>query len=1182
MSSSGKNEYLQNVDSKSEEFNLFGNSFDARKKSGGTAAGKNFPSSSYNQGVSSFSSSSNMDSKGGISSRFSWFGRTSWKPSTKNSNRLNPWDNAAGAGAGAGDADGNQFHSSKLHTLSPPSTHLVIDESKSKNTNFFNTIEEKAVHVEPLLETKPKKLPSRSRLGQLFSLFQKTDKSEDKKNKRRFPATTVTPRSLSNPSYKSVDTRRIGGIRRLVLKTKPVKYHLIDVNKVLSARQHKVVMGAISAEKLLKNDNLSDEEIEEVEEKEEEPVRKRFSKQTFDITNRKEERVETREEEKVPNLREEKQNRNFRQKVQQSPPPPQQQQQQQQQQYNGYWTFPSIDEISAMDEDCLRNLENFIIGRVGYGQIAYDYPVDLTKVKHDADLRGVSFAKQLFANVIQIERQTILAYKNEVHKPSLGMELNVPATITLEGVVNKKANLNEQINFLKSQIGMEYISYNPTTETWVFRVKHFSVWGLIDEDAQNFKELTSLKRKQDAKEMKAALEYSRVYEGQDLDQESKKQKLNEHTKIVPGGWNFPNPQKDSILLLKQSLVSDEIERELSRYNDTVDIMDEVDGNLIDSEEEGEEEGEKGESIGEMKVNVYEPFIEDESVFEKIRNNMNVSTASNWLLQLELANQFNSALAPLFETEKTPEKLTLSKVDDLIFSEFNKSKECATSKDSTFLGPISEVPDKEEIDENNPFVFSKVLSKCSFTSRKSNSIPKLHQNSKLLFRDFCDSNESDAEIELATILFEYNEKRSFEEIDYKFEKWLRSYNEESVNELLDKNRLDYLECAFICLCANDVLRAIEYALKSGSEHLAVILSLAREGDSLIKKSAQEQLKKWELGGHKIVPASIMKIYQLIAGPSSDLWKTLPWNIALCSAMAFDGTDTGTGTKSLKYLIERFEPVLPEKNSVSDVFKIFITGFDLVKLTTSHLSKKLQWIFCLVLADFEYDEVSKKFGQQLEAAGYWIEALIAYSSIKDDDLAKDLIRGLVIKKVGEVGVLDAVDEKYLVEMLKVPQSMIYEAMAIERSQRGDYWGEVEALLKNCNWEEVHKTIVTELGPNTVISCSSTEIERLKEVILQFPQNGMPVSEWNKGAGIYENYFQLCKENQGDIEVLEFLIDHLPLASVQSTKEKPAMNLISKFVGDLALENIKISNVRKKKILEFPMDETTKNYFKARISK
>ena len=74
---------------------------------------------------------------------------------------------------------------------------------------------------------------------------------------------------------------------------------------------------------------------------------------------------------------------------------------------------------------------------------------------------------------------------------------------------------------MRQQIGMEFVTYDPITYVWVFKVKHFSIWGLIDEDNDSQKDWIVMKRKQDAQELEASLEYSQIYENEKYKQELK-------------------------------------------------------------------------------------------------------------------------------------------------------------------------------------------------------------------------------------------------------------------------------------------------------------------------------------------------------------------------------------------------------------------------------------------------------------------------------------------------------------------------------------------------------------------------------------------------------------------------------------------------------------------------------------
>ncbi|KAI5965973.1 NUP145 [Candida pseudojiufengensis] len=1031
-------------------------------------------------------------------------------------------------------------HSSKLFSNKPPSTHLTIDQNDKTNLLETNHRKSKISSFDiPKPISQETKEPSstqtkpKSKLGQLFSFFKKDVNKA--KNKIETAFNYTTPKTLSNPSYKAIDARRIGSMRRLILKTKPIKYHLIDVNKVLSARQKMVVTSSITASKLITQDS-SDEELDEVEEVELKP---------FPDSIKFKEPVEMEESKPINNIPEQKN-------------------------YKGYWSTPDLEVISEYDDDQLSRISNFIIGRRGHGQIAYDYPIDLTKVKENAEINGTSIAEELFEKTIVFDRPVVKAYMDVEQKPAIGFELNVPATITLENVRPKEGmSIDDHINVLKNQTGMEYVKFDPLTSAWTFKVKHFSVWGLIDESQTD---LMTLKRKQDANESEAIIEYSRVYENEDIDQELKKQKLNESSRIVPGGWTLPPAsEKEDLLLLKRSLVSDEISDILNQHKEN-DLSGQVNGITIDSDgdiEEEEEEEIDFADLDDVKINAYEPIITDASAFDVIRNRSDFPTTNNWLLQLELANQYNSAMAPMAATQPKVDHLTINKVDDILFPRFKKNEE--DEKDDIQVDPIEKSPTFDTLtNQDITTIFKTILEYGKITKRK-NQIPKITQPQNINFSDFKYSFPQNSPIQLASIIFD--SAKSEQETSVNFGNWLRKYNEKTTKAIFDENEDDLLYCAFISFCSNDINKAIEYSLKAKSEHLSVILSSATLQNELIQSLAQEQLQIWqETRSLDYIPKPIIKLYQLLAKSLDEVTDDLPWNLAVGVNLFFNHTN-----EPLKSIISEFESVLTTNDPITDLLRFFAAGYDHDKVANSSLSNLSKWIFSVVSNKFDYNDISEKLGSELDSAGYWKEAIIVYSSITDDSKAGDLIKGVINKKVQQIKNLDADQESYLINTLQIPKSLVYEAVANERQKSGDYWGEINALIEVGFWEKAHDAIVNQIGPSVAISGNSLEILKFFQILEKFPQNGLIIPTWNKGAGIYQNYFYLLQKNTHDIEVINFLIDNLNLTSSKTTiNQKFALNIISKFVGELALENAGIITQQKKKITKLPLDEVNKVFF------
>lgn len=128
-----------------------------------------------------------------------------------------------------------------------------------------------------------------------------------------------------------------------------------------------------------------------------------------------------------------------------------------------YYTEPSIDTLKKMPANQLRQVRDLVVGRIGYGHVAFQSPVDLTILQSVEDLLG---------EVVVFEDRTCSC---EVFK--------VPATITLERCfpidkatrqpIKEGPKLEKHIKRLKSIPETEFIDFIAASGTWVFAVKGF-------------------------------------------------------------------------------------------------------------------------------------------------------------------------------------------------------------------------------------------------------------------------------------------------------------------------------------------------------------------------------------------------------------------------------------------------------------------------------------------------------------------------------------------------------------------------------------------------------------------------------------------------------------------------------------------------------------------------------------
>lgn len=149
-----------------------------------------------------------------------------------------------------------------------------------------------------------------------------------------------------------------------------------------------------------------------------------------------------------------------------------------------YYTIPPLDKLEEyMGEDGSCIVPNFTIGRKGYGNVYFNEPIDIAGLNLD--------------ELVHFRHKEVIIYPDDENKPPVGTELNRKAQITLDQVWPHDKTLHEAIKDKERLELMDYeshlrrvcekhdtrfIEYRPETGSWVFRVDHFSKYGLNDSD----------------------------------------------------------------------------------------------------------------------------------------------------------------------------------------------------------------------------------------------------------------------------------------------------------------------------------------------------------------------------------------------------------------------------------------------------------------------------------------------------------------------------------------------------------------------------------------------------------------------------------------------------------------------------------------------------------------------------
>ncbi|KAF8359364.1 npp-10, partial [Pristionchus pacificus] len=152
-----------------------------------------------------------------------------------------------------------------------------------------------------------------------------------------------------------------------------------------------------------------------------------------------------------------------------------------------YYTIPSIKAMRDMVRDGQVVLpDGLTVGRHTFGTVFWAGRLELTNVTLD--------------EIIVFRSKEVTVYPDETIKPPLGQGFNRPAEITLERVWPVDRQTKEEVKDAVALVNMgwreklekttlrmdaDFKDFRPVTGSWVFRVKHFSKYGLPDDESED-------------------------------------------------------------------------------------------------------------------------------------------------------------------------------------------------------------------------------------------------------------------------------------------------------------------------------------------------------------------------------------------------------------------------------------------------------------------------------------------------------------------------------------------------------------------------------------------------------------------------------------------------------------------------------------------------------------------------
>jgi hypothetical protein len=868
----------------------------------------------------------------------------------------------------------------------------------------------------------------------------------------------------------------------------------------------------------------------------------------------------------------------------------------------GYWISPPLKVLATYSPKQLSAVSNLITGRQGYGQIAYLQPVNLTEVSM-ADVLG---------NVVVFSRNSVCVYPGNSPKPGTG--LNIPATVTLEGSfpidkmtkqpIKDPANtkVHKHMNKLRQSIeeqGGEFITYNVDTGLCVFKVKHFSVWGLPDDyDEEDEDDDLIEVDHSDANQPVIEPIVNRVPAFVDgtLDQLGISTSDANNSGDVPQdtfmGKANGKPKPGRVWGIMESDSSDE---ESSDQKTTHDIPTTVLRDVSDADMDIDDMG--------------SPIIMDASLAI-----VDEDTPSSWLDTLRRAGGVDSPLA--FPTQGITVKSTItgSDLDQLLFggmSSLDKSVaaqyEAAAEKmrlpdmfSLMSFARFSPGSGQLLVKKLGGFKVHKIAGKAEKTPLfglhvKMTKFPKRPSGLSLaapestLTFEFLASQCKPADLqekslwELASLLFDsvdlpglddtvtpLAKERIMEQHRRRhLSKWLEGQVSNDVDYDVSRAKSD-LGAIVRMLTGNRLQDAAKAAIRSKNFHLATVIPLLGSDDNGIRNDAQAQLDDWaKTKTIEHIPQDLRQVYQFMAGRAT--MKDVDWVRAFGLKFWYESTcrtPIANVVDSFKESFERGQVAGPTSTDGKyDIRYLLLRLYrsrlpDIASVVEStNLDYRQPWYIYTILvrssglfADFENklgDQLSASFGIQLEEQGRWLEALFVLLHIHDEGAASSLIRRILAQHIDEIVVNGSLRQSIVFE-LSIPEWFIFEAEALKARSERDYWRESLCLIRAGLWEEAHKTIIAKVAPRAVIE---NKPERVLELLRKFELTDS-ISSWEVGGQLYMDYANLVQALRPSLKpVDEALIGRLVAALCDSLAKvkigsnfdvRVAVSIMSAFVG------------------------------------
>ncbi|CAG8565268.1 6809_t:CDS:10 [Acaulospora colombiana] len=776
---------------------------------------------------------------------------------------------------------------------------------------------------------------------------------------------------------------------------------------------------------------------------------------------------------------------------------------------DGYYSVPSIKDLSEMRAEELKSVVGFMAGRTNYGKIEFQEPVDFSDIPLD-DVLG---------KVIRFEDQSSTVYGSEYNKPPPGQGLNKKAIITLDRcwALDKSDRrpikdpedfrYRHRVERLKNVLDTKYITFLPETGSWVFQVEHFTTYGLILDDPEDqFEEKQYRPFEVPIINMTETKSFPRSRKG--------KEKEYDDDKLKPVA-NFPESlgqDPDDIDEMQNVLFNDSNEEDYMQMDIGGDsIIEEFDDshkrNLENDDNDEDIEIENRSSVVEPRQSfVKTPRISHEDVVIRL--------PSKYRKIVDYADSI------VFGKDSCKEDLGL-----MMGRSFRDKEKVRHDSSMKFIFENS-VFGREDGIPHVDVDLARVNFENLLKSFENGTISKHETLTWKLGYALWDDivipgvNRTDSE-DFDKLTEEYRKER----ISKWFKEAVSSQTTAHIKRAISSN--DKGEIIFGYLTSRNILNASKTAVKNRDFRLAALLSQLCGNDKFFKDKIKNQIDHWqETGLVKLIPKGYLRLYEIMAGNVAASNKGLDWKRALgmhlwygryldeTFAASFNDYETAqknSGVVPIPWYKEEFErkPSLswPESENVDEIYDVHYHLLKLAVDKTHSLDNAILprsitphlWI----IGDFvdqgsSADLVTSNLVTQLEVLGLWRWALLASLFLNEPHVRKTVICELLNRLVSTIPVDQLESIENFADQIKIPRAWIAKAKALYSKYKEETVDEAMYLLNAGDVSDAHKIVITKIAPESILHKKHKELQEILEKI--DPQS---VPDWDLGGKIFLDY-------------------------------------------------------------------------------